>query len=155
MKLVESNIKPIYVNSFTNMIYQHFMNIAHIAELSHTRKDIKNILESEELKLLLLFNNESVLVGYLVSQIKLVHDGRFVLYISYIYIKPEYRRNGFGETMIKYFVQFCKKNDIKFIMLTFDANDKKLVKFYNKLGFQKDEFIDTNFKGNQVFTLSL
>ena len=155
MRLVESGIKRSYIVPFADMIYSHFIDISNIQELSHSRKSIKEILESDELHLLLLFNNQSILVGYLVSQVKLVPDGRYVLYINYIYIKPEYRSSGYGHSMIKYQVQFCKKNDIKFIMLTFDTNDIKLSKFYKGNGFERDEFITTNFNGHQVFTFSL
>lgn len=129
------------------MIYQHFKEISKVPELDHNIKSIRTLLEG---KLFLLYK-EYDLIGYLVYELKNV-DGRFMFYINYIYILNIYRSKNLGSLLINHVIKFCKKNEIKFIVLTFDTTNKKLLNFYTTKGFKQD-LIKTNYNNHKVYSL--
>ena len=57
--------------------------------------------------------------------------------IHSLYVLQEYRSFGVGELLIKYAIDYFRKNSfIPFIVVTLEAN-KKACKFYEKMGFYK------------------
>lgn len=148
IKLVNTYINQDYIDTLSEIIFNNFKEIAHIKELGHNIESIKELLKN---KTLLLFDGE-ILIGYMVSEVKNV-GGRYIYYISYIYVATEYRSCNLGSVLINYAIHYCKNNDIKFITLTFDTSNEKLVNFYVKKGFKQDQYITTNFNNNKVFTL--
>lgn len=145
--LVHTTIKKQYIDYFSQMIYVHFKEISKIKELDHNVKSIKGLLEG---KIILLYTQND-LIGYLVYELKNV-DGRFMFYINYIYILEKYRSKHLGSLLINHVIKFCKKNEIKFIVLTFDTTNEKLLKFYTTQGFKPD-IIKTNYSNHKVYSL--
>jgi ribosomal protein S18 acetylase RimI-like enzyme len=149
--LIHSNINKNYIAKLTNIIYHNFLYLKDIQELDHNKNAITNLLTNNTNFYFLFGNN--ILIGYLIYELKSLQDGRFICYVDYIYISDKYRSKNYGSTMMEALIKYCRDNDIKFMMLTFDTNNKKLLKFYKQKGFKRDDILQTDFDGNQVFTL--
>lgn len=152
ISLEQTNINPKYVDIFSMLVFGHFKYLDKIPELGHSVENIKNILKSFGKVLFFLFAN-NFLIGYVIAENKSIQDGRFVCYIDYIYVSEQFRSKNYGQKMLNSVINYCKKNSIKFLMLTFDTKDVRLNKFYKKNNFTRDNFIKTDIDGNQVFSL--
>jgi ribosomal protein S18 acetylase RimI-like enzyme len=74
------------------------------------------------------------------------HDGRRIGYcvssvadtvgeIESIYIKPEYRGNHVGKTLMETSLNWIKASDVRTIHLTVAAGNEDVFEFYSKFGF--------------------
>ena len=146
-------------NPFTNIIYKNFFHIAKIPELEHTKINIKNLLLSDNMMGLLVYDKDD-LVGYLIGEFKNLLLGRHVYHISYMFILPEYRNRKIGTTLINKLIKKCKKYKkyVKYntmhITLTCDTHNKKTYNFYLKNYFTIDKQLRTN-KRHNVMSLEI
>ena len=145
-----NSIKYLEVNKIKNpeiltkVIFNNFIYLTHFPELQHNKQDITNILQLDNGMCYLVYDNDS-LIGYLVGDFREFPDGRYGYYISYVYVSQAYRNKKIGSTLMNMLINKCKKNGVKFILLTCDTDDKKVVDFYKKYGF----IIDSNLGGNK------
>lgn len=63
-----------------------------------------------------------------------------VLYLSDLYIKPEFKGQGFGTKIMKYITDFADKNNLNIVLIPEPESLKKsavkrLVNFYKRFGF--------------------
>jgi GNAT superfamily N-acetyltransferase len=141
-------------DAFVDVVYNNFIYLTKFPELMHTREEIKRILKSDETFGCIIYDENNNIVGYLIGEFKNLNDNRYVYYISYFYILQKYRSKGIGKIIMKVVINKCTKRGIKFVMLTCDLYDGKIVEFYKKMGFVDDPVL--NSKGrHRVMTLFL
>jgi ribosomal protein S18 acetylase RimI-like enzyme len=134
-----------------NVIYQNFIYLEKEPQLMHTKDEIIKLLSSNDLMCYLVYHNNK-LIGYLVGEFKNVSD-RFVFYVSYVYVMDSYRGHKIGTHLMDILIDYCKNNGIKFIVLTCDTFDKKIIDFYTKkYKFVKDPVLSTGDR-HEVFCL--
>lgn len=64
------------------------------------------------------------------------------LFISDIYILLDYRKKGYGEMIINYAIDYVKKTHKCYSQLFLYTSSDKLIKYYNKFGFECINKID-------------
>ncbi len=72
-------------------------------------------------------------IGY--TAIRPDADGR--LFLSKLYIKKEYRGNGYSKEVFAFLKSFCRENGLKAVWLTVNKNNSNSIAVYEKCGFVK------------------
>ena len=137
----------------SKVIYNNFIYLNQYPELQHNINSITQSLNAEESYCYLLYH-ENKLIGYLIGDFRTLPDNRYGYYISYVYISEDYRNKKLGTKLMDKLINKCKEKGVKFIVLTCDIRDRKVVNFYKKYGFNKDQ----NLPGNNphiIFSLNL
>lgn len=78
-------------------------------------------------------DNNIVATSKLIIEQKFIHNLAKYGYIEDVIVSEKYRNNGFGTKIIKYIIDYCKKNN--FFKITLTCN-KDLIKFYEKNNFE-------------------
>lgn len=130
-------------NSLVNTIYNNFIYLANTPQLQHNKQEILRLLTDENLFGLLVFNKDK-LVGYLIGETKTLADGRYVYYISYVYVAKEYRKHKIGTQLLQILIKKCHELGVQFILLTCDIKDEMAYKFYLKNKFVDDPILKSN-----------
>ncbi len=94
--------------------------------------------------------SDGALAGY--TCVKLEKD---YAYVSRLYIKPEYRRQGLARRTIAHFNAIFSSKEhgldyIKSLKLKVERNNNFAINVYEHLGFQKIKSVDTNIGGGFV-----
>ncbi len=121
--------------------------ILEMASFEHLEDELK--LTKESLHKYIFINNivkvallrvDNNIIGYLMYYYTFSSfTGYPSLYLEDIYIKAEYRHNGYGKQCFKYLAQVAVKNECKrmdFVCLNWNKNAQD---FYHKLGAQAHE----------------
>jgi ribosomal protein S18 acetylase RimI-like enzyme len=135
-------------DSFIKIVYNNF-NYLDDPNLNHNIGEIKRIILSDTFLGLLLYDKMSKpakIIGYLVGEFKQLDDGRYIYYITYMFVAKQYRMKNLGSMMMYKIINVCKEHKIKYILLTYDTTDYKLCKFYKKFNFINDPIFITNSK---------
>lgn len=154
-----STIKYIKVDKLQNpellsdVIFNNFNYLTEFPELSHTKKEIIKLLQSDN-SIIYLVYDKNKLIGYLVGDARKFPDGRYGYYISYLYVLKSYRNKKIGSTLMNMLINNAKNQGIKFILLTCDTDDTKVVNFYIKYGFKVDSSLGGS-KRHNVYCLYL
>lgn len=53
-----------------------------------------------------------------------------------MFVKAEYRAYGIGKKLMNSFVEWCKQNKAKRIMVTASSKNERTIKFYREMGFE-------------------
>ena len=53
-----------------------------------------------------------------------------------MFVKEKYRAYGIGSKLMNAFVEWCKTQNAKRIMVTASSKNERTIKFYNKMGFK-------------------
>ncbi len=72
-------------------------------------------------------------IGY--TAIRPDKDGR--LFLSKIYIKKEYRGNGYSKEVFEFLKDFCRESSLKAIWLTVNKYNQNSIAVYEKCGFKR------------------
>jgi GNAT superfamily N-acetyltransferase len=120
----------------------------------HSKNEILRSLTSDDTFCYFLYDNKK-LIGYLTGEYKTLNDNRYVFYVSYFYICSSYRNKQLGSKLMKLLINKCTREGTKFILLTCDTFDNKVVQFYKKLGFVQDPILGDENKRHNVFVLYL
>ena len=77
-------------------------------------------------------------VGYICGQIQVreVMTPRTIGYIRNIYIKPEYRKQGIGYSLVKTLVEYYSRENVDEVNLNYVVGNKGAESFWGKLGFR-------------------
>lgn len=138
----------------TTILYNNFLYLTKFPELVHTKEEIRRSLTNEDTYCYWLYDDNK-LIGYLTGEYKKLNDNRYVYYISYFYISTQYRNKQLGTKLMKVLIDKCEREGTKFILLTCDTKDPKVVHFYKKLGFVQDPILGSNTKRHNVMVLYL
>jgi GNAT superfamily N-acetyltransferase len=137
-----------------NTIYKNFEYLANEPNLGHNIPEINRLLTDENFMGLFVYNSDNNVIAYLVGEIKHLNDGRVVYYISYFFVCPRYQNKKIGSRLISLLISKCENKGNKFIVLTCDTNDKKLVQFYVNRGFVVDPILK-NGQRHEIYTYYL
>lgn len=83
---------------------------------------------------------EGVIVGYLAGSI--YNDLSYSYYegltaeANNMFVKAEYRAYGIGRKLMNSFVDWCKQNKAKRVMVTASSKNERTIKFYQNCGFE-------------------
>jgi len=125
------------ISIYTKIIYENFIELTQFSNVKHTPQDIYALLESENMVGYVIIYAKKI-IGYLFGEYTSLNDGRNVYYLSYIYIAPKYRKAQLGTKLLIKLINMCNHRGTKFIILTCDSQDKKVMNFYKKFGFIND-----------------
>ncbi len=53
-----------------------------------------------------------------------------------LFVLAEYRAYGIGSKLMNSFVEWCKKNNARRVMVTASSKNEKTIKFYRNIGFE-------------------
>ena len=86
---------------------------------------------------MIVAKEDNKIVGTCIAEIKHLGDDeitkrRDILFIEYIVVKDEYKRNGIGTAMLNNMKAFIKDNNISSLELTVWGYNEDAIKFYNK-----------------------
>lgn len=135
---------------FANIIYNNFLSIANESALDHSITSIHRILKSKEVQIFLILIDKKI-VSYIVGKIMILNDGRKVLYISYLYTSPKFRKYGFASKLLEISDNVCKQNMLDGVMLTCDSENKTIYNFYLNKGYMPDLILRTHSKYEVMF----
>lgn len=154
-----SKIKCIEVSKIKNsslladVAYNNFIYLTKFPELMHTKQDIIKTLQADGNLCYLLYDGNN-LIGYLIGDFRTLPDSRYAYYVSYLYISKQYRNKKLGSRLMDKIIKKCQDNGTKFIILTCDTQDDKIIRFYQRYGFKVDSYLGGN-KRHNVFSLYL
>jgi len=77
------------------------------------------------------------IIGYCLWTYSFQTDGGGC-YLEYILVDKDFRKRGIGEALMRTFIKWAEMNDRMYKKVTFDATNPELVRFYSKLGFEKE-----------------
>jgi ribosomal protein S18 acetylase RimI-like enzyme len=138
------------IDKLSKIIYLNFIELQNVEGIVFNIDDIFNTLNSNNLLGWFIIYNERI-IGYIIGELKDLVDGRFVYYISYIYIIKRHRSQGLGFKLMLNCINYINNANIKFIMLTCNKNGKAF-QLYKKLGFIYDPIIKINNPDYNVLT---
>ena len=135
------------INNTDYKIYKQINNTN--ITLEYFNQFINNILNKYHSIYVLQQENNIVGFGTLILEHKLTHNGCIMAHIENIIIDENYRKQGYGNILIKELIQICKKEKCYKIILNCDSN---LEEFYKKNDFTSSKLsmellIKENFEG--------
>jgi len=158
MKLLlytSQQIKHNKLDVLTNIIYNNFIYLSQYKQVQHTQEYIKNIFKSDDVILIIAYENNKI-IGYLLADSQTLQDTRRVVFISYLYVAPQFRHKNIASDILKFLEEYIKSiNKIKInnyngLMLVADTYKESLIKFYEKRGFMSDLYL-RNFERFDTF----
>src|SRR3989338_9011852 len=114
------NIDPLNCDKFVNMLYINFMNLAQYPNLLHNKTELKRLVTSKNTHIYIIMINNKI-VSYLVGEIKKSNDKRTVFYINYLFTAKRFRKQGYGDTLMKYVIKMIQGSNYDGILLTCDT----------------------------------
>lgn len=139
------------LNLFTDTIYNNFIDLSKYKHLSHDKKNIYELLKSDTAQVYLIIINNKI-AAYSVGNITKLHDGRKVVYITYLFTAEQFRKHGFASKLLQMSFDVCKKKYLDGVMLTCDSQNITLYDFYLKKGFMPDLLLRTYDKYEVLFS---
>ena len=127
------------IDKLSKIIYLNFLELQNVEGIVFNIDSIFNTLNSDNLLgWFIMMNNQ--IIGYIIGELKDLVDGRYVYYISYLYIIKKHRSKGLGFKLMLNCMNYISNINVKFIMLTCNKNSQAF-KLYKKLGFIVDSII--------------
>lgn len=138
----KKNIDSSKMDIFIDTVYNNFIELVNVSQLQHNKQAIRDIFKCGTTQIYLILVNKKI-TSYIVGKIMTLNDGRKVLYISYLYTSPKFRKHGFASDLLKMADIVCKKNMLDGILLTCDSENIGVYNFYLKKGFMPDLLLRT------------
>lgn len=83
-----------------------------------------------------LENNKNK-IGQVELQIKVIENRR-IGFINLVYLISEFRRLGYGPTLLSYAEQFFQSRSVNEIQLRVSPTNSQAIRFYRKMGFSNE-----------------
>ncbi len=131
------------INRLAKIIFLNFIELDNEPDIVFNINDITESLSSSNLLGWFLLDGEGKIVGYIIGELKELTDGRYVYYISYVYLIHKYRSQGLGYKMMLMCIEYITSINVPFIMLISNVHSKAF-KLYRGLGFGFDPIIKIN-----------
>ena len=128
------------LNNFLGTIYNNFIELSDYPQLKHTPIDIQKLLTSPNL-IMYTESKSGVMIGYTIGELMKLDDGRYVLFINYLYVGTKYRNNGLGTILLNKMIGYAKFKSMDAVMLIADTEDDKVMNFYLGKGFMYDQYL--------------
>lgn len=129
-----------YLKNFIATVYNNFIELTYNPKLKHTPDEIYRLLTSPNLVMYTMSRN-NVMIGYIIGELMKLDDGRYTLFINYVYIGKKYRRNGLGSILLNKMITYGKYKGMDTIMLICDTENQSVLNFYLEKGFMYDQFL--------------
>lgn len=131
-------IKENEIDILLDLIYEMASYEKLTSDVTATKESLEKVIFKEKTALVRLLEIDDKIIGYLMYFYNVSSfTGSRNLYIEDIFVKEEYRRNGFGKKCFIYLAKEAMKEDIKRIdWICLDWNQKSL-DFYKKMGANK------------------
>lgn len=146
------DLRKISIDNLVYTIYNNFIELAKYPDLKHNPSEIKRLLTSSNMLAFFLYNGHK-LFGYAITELMRLNDGRFVLYISYLYIAKKYRKHGFGSNLLKQAINKAKAFRTDAVILTCDTQNENVINFYMMHGFMYDPYLRKHNR-HDIFSLN-
>jgi ribosomal protein S18 acetylase RimI-like enzyme len=103
------------------------------------RSSLEKHMKKENSEVIVAFDkNTNEVLGMAQCSIRNIDTGLPLGYISNLIVKEERRRRGIGEKLMRYIIDYFKKNHIELIRLALKTNlDPVAIVLFRKLGFQE------------------
>jgi len=86
-------------------------------------------------------------IGYIASQIvSYMHGVDKLLWIEYVVVKSEHKRQGIGTALLRRLMVYAKRNNINRIYATINPDNEASIKLYQKMGFNVKSWKVASFK---------
>lgn len=142
------------LNNFVGTVYNNFIELAKYPQLKHSPSEIHRLLTSPNLVLYTISLQQSIMIGYIIGELMKLEDGRFVLFIAYLYVGSKYRRNGLGSILMDKIIGYARYKSMDAVMLVCDTEDHKVMDFYFTKGFMYDLYL-RRYDRYDVLTLNI
>jgi ribosomal protein S18 acetylase RimI-like enzyme len=140
------------MTAFVDTVYSNFIHLCKYPTLNHTVQEINRLITSPKFVGFMALNEKKYIMGYVLGEFVAINQ-RNAFFINYIYVSPDIQSKGLGTKLMKYVINFAKKNKADSITLMTDIENNKLVYFYvNKFKFNLDEQLQ---KGQKHEALTL
>lgn len=106
-----------------------------IHSLENEKEQIKELSKNNNLYLAAWLDNQAV--GYLILRTGQYQKNRHTTMLE-IFIRPEFRKIGIAQALLKEAFKYCRNNGIKKIELEVWSNNKPAINLYKKLGFKSE-----------------
>ena len=140
------------IDRLAKIIFLNFIELENEPGIVFNIDDITSTLKSNELLGWFLLDDNNKIIGYVVGELKELTDGRYVYYISYLYLIGKYRSMGLGYKMMLECIQYITSINVPFIMLISNIHSKAF-RLYKQLGFGFDPIIKINNPNYSVLLL--
>ena len=113
---------------------------SYIKDWALSEESKKYFLDLIENQFVAVAEIECEIVGYIAGSI--YNDLSYSYYegltaeANNMFVKKEYRAYGIGSKLMNSFVEWCKKNNAKRVMVTASSKNEKTIKFYRHMGFE-------------------
>lgn len=145
-----NGIKSSNLDILTDVVYENFIYLKDVPNLSHSRRAIYEVLTSSKPQIYLVLVNGAI-ASYLIGEIVKLKDGRGVLYITYLFTADQFRSHGYASKLMAVADDISKRNSLDGLMLTCDSENIKTYDFYMKKGFMPDMLLRTYQKYEVLF----
>ncbi|KAF4449437.1 hypothetical protein F53441_7299 [Fusarium austroafricanum] len=100
----------------------------------------KKEMQSPDLRYILVKDSDGNIRGF-TSFMPTFENHEMVVYCYEIHLKPELQRTGLGKKLMSYFTDVAENiPSVEKAMLTCFVSNKSALKFYEKMGFTKDDY---------------
>jgi len=146
------NIRKAHINDFTQineLFWQsdlyHFNYEPYIYEKTEegyrSEEYIKSIIEDKK-SLFIVLEIENKVIGFLLAYEEEkghlpFHKKRRYLVLDNIVVDEKYQKNGYGQKLLDYLLEYSKENKYSDILLNVYCFNEKAIKLYEKYGFKK------------------
>jgi ribosomal protein S18 acetylase RimI-like enzyme len=139
-------IKPNNFNSIKEIIYESKLIGEELLNIDDAILFIKSKLERNKAKIYITLDDTTP-IGFMVLFVKInpLSAIKYNWHISYLYVKPDYRRNKIAEKMMQKCIDFSRKTKVKFLSLNTGTDNFAAQKLYENLGFYRQDFIANYF----------
>jgi ribosomal protein S18 acetylase RimI-like enzyme len=120
------------------------LNLLHFHKTTHFKSHFENMtfetrkkaLLANEKLLILVVNNFSDIIGYLIASVN-----NSMGEIDSLYIRPEFRKSGIGSSLTIKAIDWLNSQNCSQIKVAIAEGNEKVLDFYSKFGFHKRFYI--------------
>ena len=130
------------IQSLNNQLIEYEMEHGfdkYVKDWALSEESRQYFLDLIQNQFVILAEVESKIVGYLAGSI--YNDLSYSYYdgltaeANNMFVLREYRAYGIGTKLISSFVDWCKQNNAKRVMVTASSKNERTIKFYRNMGF--------------------
>ncbi|KUJ63923.1 acetyltransferase [Flavobacteriaceae bacterium CRH] len=137
-----SEINPADFDSVKDIIYESKLIDEKLLNLENAVQFIKHKLDRNKAKVFVKKEDDIpvafILLYYKVSPLSKI---KYNWHISYLYVKPDFRRKYIGKEIIMKCIDFAKKTKVDHISLNTDTENYAAHQLYESFGFVRTNFI--------------
>lgn len=129
------------IRNYISTDYFGLLNLLNVVYGSNiSKEDLEKFYLTDNRNIIVAINDDSNLIGcaFVEIQCDYVRPNRCV-YVTYVAVDEQYRKNGVGRSLMRFIEKFCIENNCNSIELTSANYRLGAHAFYNSLGFTKKD----------------